>query len=227
MPEQLTFSLPAKEALGREDYFVSDANHLAVAAVENWAEWPLRKLVLVGPAASGKTHLAQVWAGEVGARVLAAGALDTDPTGLATGPMVIEDIDTIAGDRAAETTLFHLHNLMQSEGHPLLMTSSKAPGRLRFGLADVQSRMEGTSLATLDAPDDALLMALVMKMFADRQIALPPDVLAYAMPRLERSFGAARAFVEGVDGRALAEQRPIGKGLARDVLAEMGQEHDR
>lgn len=223
MPEQLAFSLPAKEALGREDYFVSDANAMAVAAVEAWESWPLRKLVLVGPTGSGKTHLAMVWARETGAAVVDAQDLN-DPTGLAQGPLVVEDLDQITGDRAAETQAFHLHNLMQEAGHPLLVTSALAPARMDFALPDLKSRMEGTSLATLEALDDALLMALVMKMFADRQIALKPDLLSYILPRLPRSFDAVRGFVEAMDARALAEKRPIGKGLARDVLAQISAE---
>ena len=220
MSEQLAFSLPAKEALGREDYFVSGANALAVSAVEKWANWPLNKLVLIGPPGSGKTHLAMVWAQETGARVVSADALD-DPVDLARGPLVVEDLHLITGDRAAETQTFHLHNLMQEGGYPMLMTSATAPARMKFALPDLKSRMEGTSIATLEALDDALLMALVMKMFADRQIALKPDLLSYVMPRLPRSFDAVRGFVETMDARALAEKRPIGKGLARDVLAEI------
>ncbi|WP_298257286.1 DnaA/Hda family protein [uncultured Litoreibacter sp.] len=220
MPEQLAFSLPAKEALGREDYFVSDANALAVSAVEDWANWPLNKLVLVGPAGAGKTHLAMVWAQEADAQVVLAQALH-EPMALARGALVVEDLHKIAGDRAQETQLFHLHNLMQEAGHPLLVTSAVAPARLDLVLPDLKSRMSGTSVAKLEALDDMLLMALVMKMFSDRQIAIKPDLLSYVMPRLPRSFEAVRGFVEGMDARALAEKRPIGKGLARDVLAEM------
>lgn len=220
MSQQLAFSLPAKEALGREDYFISGANALAVAAVENWANWPLSKMVLVGPAGSGKTHLAMVWAQDAGARLISAATIE-DPAGLAQGPLVVEDLQLIAGDRAAETQLFHLHNLMQEGGHAMLVTSGVAPARLSFEVPDLKSRMAGTSVATLEALDDMLLMALVMKMFSDRQIAIKPDLLNYVMPRLPRSFEAVREFVETMDMRALAEKRPIGKGLARDVLEEI------
>jgi chromosomal replication initiation ATPase DnaA len=218
--EQLAFSLPAKDALGREDYFVSDANALAVAAVENWPNWPLNKLILVGPSGAGKTHLAMVWAQDAGARVVSATSL-VDPVALAQGPLVVEDLHRITGNRDAETQAFHLHNLMQEGEHPLLVTSSMAPARMDFVVPDLKSRMSGTSVAMLEALDDMLLMALVMKMFSDRQIAIKPDLLNYVMPRLPRSFEAVRGFVETMDVRALAEKRPIGKGLARDVLAEI------
>ncbi|MEP3345559.1 MAG: DnaA/Hda family protein [Litoreibacter sp.] len=220
MSEQLAFTLPAKEALGREDYFVADANALAVAAVEDWANWPLNKLILVGPSGAGKTHLAMVWAQDAGARVVSARDL-ADPVDLAQGPLVVEDLHRIVGVRDSEVQAFHLHNLMQEGAHPLLVTTATAPARMDFALPDLQSRMSGTSVAKLEALDDMLLMALVMKMFSDRQIAIKPDLLNYVMPRLPRSFEAVRGFVEAMDVRALAEKRPIGKGLARDVLAEI------
>jgi len=141
---------------------------------------------------------------------------------MAHGPLVVEDIDHIAGDRAAQTALFHLHNLMAERGHPLLLTSAVPPARASFSLPDLQSRMSGTAVSGIEAMDDALMMALVMKMFADRQIALKPDVLAYALPRLPRNYAAVRQFVERTDTRALSEGRPLGKGLIREILGELG-----
>lgn len=220
MAEQLTFALPAKEALGREDYFVSDANALAVAAVENWANWPLGKLVLVGGRGAGKTHLAMVWAKEVGAEVVKASTLSA-PEAIAKGPVVVEDIEEIVGNTQVETAMFHLHNLMAERGYPLLMTSSVAPSRLGSSLPDLQSRLAGTSVAVIEMLDDALLMALVVKMFTDRQIALKPEVLTYALPRLPRDYDAVRRFVDLTDSRALSEGRSVGKGLMREVLAEL------
>ena len=48
MATQLSFDLPSKTALGREDFFVSPANAAAVALIESWPDWPSRKLLLTG-----------------------------------------------------------------------------------------------------------------------------------------------------------------------------------
>ncbi|MEM7470764.1 MAG: DnaA/Hda family protein [Pseudomonadota bacterium] len=217
MPEQLAFPLPIKTALGRDNFFVSAANQLAVATLEDAALWPNGKLILCGPVASGKTHLACVWAGEAGARIVAATALPTLDLGQgALGPLVVEDIDQLAASE--ETTLFHLHNLMLAEGRPLLMTTTRPPGQLDIALPDLMSRLQGTALVTLDAPDDALLSVVLCKLFADRQITISGGLLDYILPRLERSFAAARAFVDEMDRRALSEGKPIGKRLAGEIL---------
>lgn len=219
MAQQLVFSLSTKPALGRDNFFVSEANSLAVAALERTETWPNGKLILFGPPASGKTHLAHVWAGETGARIIAAtGLAARDIASEAGGPLVVEDIDRMQPDD--EVALFHLHNLMLAEGQALLMTSAAAAGALGVALPDLLSRLQGTTLVALHPPDDALLGVVLMKMFADRQITLPGGLLDYVLPRLERSFAAARAFADALDQRALQTGKPIGKRLAGEILKE-------
>ena len=219
MAEQLAFPLPRLEARGRADFFVSAANALAVRQVEGWRGWPLGKLVLIGPEGAGKSHLAAVWSDMAGARMVAARDLaGADLPGLAQGALAVEDADRIAGDPAGERALFHLHNLMAEGGRALLLTA-RAPAR-RWGLTlpDLASRMEGTAVATLEALDDALLSALLVKLFADRQIAPPPRLVDYCLKRMERSFAAAQRLVADLDARSLATGRPIGTALAGEIL---------
>lgn len=150
MAEQLPLNLPARTALGRGDFFVTEANALALAEIDGWRSWPAGKLVLVGPAGAGKTHLAHVWAKESGARILPASRLaEADIPALGEGPVVVEDADRIAGDRPAEEALFHLHNLALAERQPLLITASLPPSRWPLSLPDLASRMQGSPVARL------------------------------------------------------------------------------
>ena len=218
MSQQLPLELPAREARGRDDFFVSPSNAEAVAAIESWTDWPLGKLVLAGPEGSGKSHLAHVWAGLTGAEIVAAAALDeaTLPA-LAAQGVAVEDVPHIAGT-PQETTLFHLHNMALAEGVPLLLTGAGRPARWGLRLADLQSRIEGTRLVTIAPPDDALLTQLLAKLFTDRQIEPDPSLLTYLTPRIERSFAAAAAFVAALDRAALAAKRPVTMRLARELL---------
>jgi chromosomal replication initiation ATPase DnaA len=216
---QLSFDLPARTALGREDFFVSPANAQAVALIEGWHDWPSRKLLLAGPSGAGKTHLAHVWAGLSGARIVRAAALPgADISTLATGPVAVEDAHAIARDRAAEEALFHLHNLVLAEGHALLITAREAPALWGLGLPDLASRMAGTLMERLGPPDDALLAALLFKLFADRQLSPTPDTVPYLVRRIERSFDAAHEVVAALDARALDKGRAITRALAAEVL---------
>lgn len=220
MAEQLSFPIAVKPALGRDDFFVSEANQMAVALLEDHTTWPQGKMVLVGPEGAGKTHLSHVWAGEVSATICLANALPTsDIDALAQGPVVVEDIDLIAGDMPAETGLFHLHNLAAANAQPLLMTTKSAPSRTEFHLKDLQSRMSAASIARIEPMDDALLTAMLMKLFADRQINIPSNLLSYILPRLPRNYASAQSFVSQLDETALREKRPIGIALAREIIA--------
>jgi chromosomal replication initiation ATPase DnaA len=219
MAEQLSFDLPVRAALGREDFFVSPANAEAVAMVEGWQGWPSHKLILTGPAGAGKTHLAHVWAGLSGAGIVAARDLGgCDIAHLGQGCTVVEGADAVAGDSAAEAALFHLHNLTLAEGGALLVTARTPPHLWGLTLPDLASRLQGTLHAALGAPDDALLSAVLMKLFADRQLSPSPDTIPYLARRMERSFRAAEDVVADLDAAALAQHRPITRPLAAQVL---------
>lgn len=220
MPEQLAFELPLRAARGREDFFVSEANALALAQIDTWRDWAGGKLVLVGPKGSGKTHLAHVWAADSGAEIITARNLvGADIMGLCrAGAVVVEDIEKIAGTRPAEEALFHLHNLLLAEGGRLLVTARNAPNTWAITLPDLASRMQGTVTATLSPPDDSLLAALLVKLFNDRQLTVDLSLITYLLGRMERSFAAAQALVSELDHRALATGRKPGRRLAAEIL---------
>jgi chromosomal replication initiation ATPase DnaA len=218
-PRQLALDLPVRRATGRDAFFVAAPNALALAEIDRWRDWPAGKLALVGPEGAGKSHLAAVWAAEAGAAVKAA----ADLSGAAALPrhLVVEDADRVAGDDAAERRLLHLHNGVLEAGGRLLLTARTAPARWPVALPDLASRLAATPVARIEAPDDALLAAVLVKLFEDRQLAVTPDLVAYCVRRMERSFAAAQALVAALDARALATGRTPGRRLAAEVLDEM------
>ena len=224
MTRQLAFDLPHREARGRGDFFVSDSNAAALAAVEGWRDWLGRKLVLVGPAGAGKSHLVQVWADLAGADILYGGALDDAHPGAYAGRNVaLDDAEAIAGSPDREEAAFHLHNMVLAEGGHLLVTAAQPPGRWGLALEDLASRMQGTTVVTIAPPDEALLSAVLLKLFADRQIEVGPDIVSYLGARMDRSFAAAREVVARIDAAARAAGKPVGQKLVREVL-EAGRE---
>jgi chromosomal replication initiation ATPase DnaA len=219
MAEQLAFDLPIVTAFGRDDFFVSAANSEAVAAIENWRLWPLNKLVLAGPAGAGKSHLSQIWAGMLDIDVFRAQD-DWDIEDI-DGAACVEDLQEIAGNRAIEEKLFHLHNLQAQKGMPFLMTGRGVPRDWNIALPDLASRIMGSHLVQLGAPDDTLLAAVLLKQLADRQVQIEPGVVDYILRRAERSFARMRVLVVLLDQKSLQLKKPVGQRMVRDVIALM------
>ena len=206
----------------REDFIVSDANSTAFGLVAG-GDWQDGRLVLVGPSSSGKSHLASVWAREagvpiVGARDLADMGFDDIP---AAAGMAVDDADRVASRPDLEESLHHLLNHVFQSGGRMLLAAREPPANWPIRLPDLRSRLEAASLAVIGRPDDRLLTGILVKLFADRRVAVPPGVVEYVVPRMERSFAAAVRIVEGIDRRSLVEGRRISRRLAADVLNGM------
>jgi len=204
---------------------VSPANGIALSLVENTNDWSLGKMLLIGPSKSGKTHLAHVWADQTGAEIVQASELPRyDIPTLAGQPhLIVEDVDQIAKNTAAQEALFHLHNLLLAQNGLLLLTGTGAPDSWGISLPDLASRLEGTPLAALDAPDDQLLSMVLLKLFDDRQLSPAPAVLSYLVSRMDRSFEMAGDVVDQMDKIALRDRKSISRGVARAALDNLGK----
>jgi len=220
-PKQRALDLPHRPALGSEDFLVAPSNEDAVAWLDRWPVWPNGMLALYGPPGCGKSHLAMVFARRTGAPVHAASALiEGDPADLmANGEaLVIEDGEGLI---RAEV-LFHIINAARHLGRTLLLTGRTPPSRWPVGLADLASRLASVSAVEIHKPDDSLMAAVLVKLFADRQIRLPGEALPYLLTRMERSFASARLLVAEADRLSLEGGRPVTLPLLRDVLDASG-----
>nr|WP_281501651.1 DnaA/Hda family protein [Kordiimonas laminariae] len=199
------------------DFIVSDSNAEAFSLLDNIDEWPSHVAAVVGAKASGKSHLSQAWAHEVGAVFFGEDIVISElPAG---SVIVFEDADKAGLD---DDTFFHLFNWIKEIGAKLLITSELEPNRWNVGLPDLKSRLATIPVANIKEPDDELLMVLLIKLFSDRQLQVDMNVIRYILPRIERSFQAVMAFVEELDSMALADKRKITKTLAKQCLDKRG-----
>jgi len=218
-PRQLALALGYSESFAREDFLEGPPNAAALALIDNWPDWPNRVMALVGPAGSGKSHLAAIWAEETGARFLSMRGAEIAqlPSVLATGALVVEDFAEGGFDEAA---LFHLLNLAQQEGAYVLLTARTPPAGWSIGLPDLGSRLRAIPVVTLSSPDDRLLRAVIVKLFADRQLAVDENLVAFLVARMERSFPAARSAVDHLDREAMRQKRPVSRALAAELYRD-------
>jgi len=219
---QLVLDLPHRPALGRGDFLVAAGNEAAVAWIDRWPDWPAPGLALYGPAGSGKTHLAAVWQARSGATPLTADMLTAarPAAGWGASPRwVLEDGEAALAGRAAEEALFHLYNRLTAGGGHILLTGRLPPARWPVGLRDLGSRLAALPSVEIKPPDDKMLTALFRKLFRDRQLDVPGELILYLVQRIERSCAAVAAAVETLDRASLARRRPVTLPLAREALA--------
>jgi chromosomal replication initiation ATPase DnaA len=216
-PRQLPLDLPIETRLEAEDFLISPSNEIAFHYLEKWPNWPDRVLLLTGPEASGKSQLAAVWSAQSRAWTEKASdiVLDRVPHLVSSGALVIEDCDQSTLD---EHAMFHLVNAARERGTYLLLTARKGPMEWNIKTPDLISRLRLAPEVKIDRPDDALLNAVLFKLFIDRQLVIDTTIIAFIQGRIERSIAAARDFVERLDREGLARGKPITRSLAAQLL---------
>ena len=224
-PRQLAFDLPLDPRYGREDFLVSPSNERAYGLIERWPDWPDRVLHLTGPKGSGKSHLASIWATSAHAWTIDAFEVSGErvPHLVSNGALVVEDADRGERDEAA---LFHLLNLSRERGAYLLLTGAAAADAWGIRTPDLLSRLRLAPSVTLDPPDDALLKAVLVKLFVDRQLVVDTSVVDFVALRIERSLARAADIVKALDREALSRGRRITRAMAAEILGQLPESGD-
>ena len=181
-----------------EDFLISDANRAAFDHLKRWSIWPVMATLVTGPRKSGRSLLGRLFVRKTGGRLFDNG----------------EDHD--------EEAIFHAWNEAQSSRRPLLIVADAPPPIWQVTLPDLRSRLAATPHVALGDPDDRLIGDLIVKLLGDRGIAVPPELPAYIVPRIERSYMAVQQVVAALDRAALSHHRRMTVAMARRALSESG-----
>ncbi len=221
LSRQLTLDLTTPPAHSRADFLPAQANAAALATLDQPQAWPQGRMLLIGPEGAGKTHMAAFWAAENGARRLSAASLRPDAADLLAvegGALVVEDADHAGFAAGAEQALFHLWNLCGARECLLLLTARTPPRDWGLVLPDLRSRMDAMPQVRLGPPDEGLLAAVLVKLFADRQLTVPAGLIDWLVLHMDRDLGLARRLVAAMDRAAMAEKGPITRRIAAELL---------
>lgn len=213
----------------RENYVVSEANKDAITTIDSWMQSSQLQLILCGGPAAGKTHLASIisiemngtWWMDVERAVEGAGSDGAHSGALGSGGdvLIVDDAHLIDDPQL----LFRLIEASKERNQRLVLVGRGQPIEWARALKDLETRLEAMPRIHVPEPDEALLLAVVEKLFADRQLKVSPAVCKFAVPRLPRTFEAARAFVRAAEAHATENQRPITKLLAGNVIKALSE----
>jgi chromosomal replication initiation ATPase DnaA len=225
MPEasrsaQLALELAGEPSHGAEDFLVGPSNEDAYGLIESWPAWADPALVLVGPEGSGKTHLAAIWARFSHAWRVPIGDVTAMrvPELASGGALVIEDCERGPIDEAA---LFHLLNLIRARAGSVMLTARTPPDHWGVTTPDLLSRLRLAPSVQIRHPDDALLKALLVKLFLDRQLIVDTSVIDAVALRIPRSFAQARAVVHAIDRASLERSRRVTRAFAAEYADKL------
>jgi chromosomal replication initiation ATPase DnaA len=222
---QLAFDLSRAPQFGRDNFLVSSCNEAAFRLIDAWPNWPASALLVIGPPGSGKSHLAAIFSVRTQAAIIAVTQVSAcaDLTALAAQPaLVVEDADQI--EASDEASLFHLFNLTRESKTAMLLTARHGPESWGLRTADLLSRLRLCPSVELSAPDDALLEAVIVKLFFDRQVTVDAEIISFIMLHIDRSLDAVRRFVDLLDREALARGVPVTKSLVRELSQAIAAE---
>ncbi len=222
---QIAFNFAPHPYLGREDFMVAKCNFEAVQTVDSWPEWPFFAVCLYGPSGCGKTHLSRIFSDRVSVLTHFPYKIPSIKAQNLTMEMpfelfarhrclIIEDLDNQINQEA----MFHLYNLYRNEGGNILFTSTQAPARWAFSLADLQSRLNIVPAIAIDEPDDELLSALIVKLFSDRQLMISPELVNYMVKNMQRSFTYCNKLVAEIDQISLMRKRAISLPIIKEAI---------
>ena len=218
--QQANLPFEASPDYSRESFLVSDCNREALTWIDAWPDWSVGNLYLYGPAGSGKTHLAHLWARSTQAVFLDQAKLGAESSAQLTAKGSAFILDGLKAGYD-ETGLFHLLNHLRETKAPLLITATLPPLQQGIALPDLASRLQAMPIAALSSPDDALASAMLVKLFHDRQLRVAPEVIDYILPRIERSFDAIQKLVNLLDQEALRQHKNITVPFVRSLMESL------
>ncbi|HET7843962.1 MAG TPA: DnaA regulatory inactivator Hda [Xanthomonadales bacterium] len=211
----------------RFEAFVAGDNAAAIASVEHAARERGAPWVFVsGPEGSGKTHLliaACQAAGDARVQYLPLGALAASADGALSALddfelVCVDDVQAIAGNRAAEVALFDAFNRGRARGATMLFAGRQPAARLPLSLPDLASRLSSCVQAVLKPLDEPTRRHVLRERALARGVELDDAVLDFLFRRHSRDLGSLFELLDRLDRESLAQQRRVTVPFLRRII---------
>ena len=208
--KQTFFNYNLKTELNIDNFIVSSSNVNAFQILinQNFS----KNIFLYGPDKSGKTHLGLIWKKNNSALLY-----NNNLTDLINNKknVFIDDLF----HNLDEEEMFHIINHCNNNNLKILITSNQKLNNYNFSLKDLSSRLKIFDSASIDLPDDKLLMNLMIKLLSDKQIIIKnADIFHYILKRVHRSYEKVFLLIENIDKLSLEKKRQLTIPLIKDLI---------
>jgi chromosomal replication initiation ATPase DnaA len=215
IPSQAALSFPPLEPENASNFLSFASNRIAQALLDDPASWPQSTLLLTGEVASGKSHLARLWAERFGALCPASITAGSSVLNARTAPLVVDPVDASVSDRV----LFQL--LEQSrlgEAGPLLLIARNTPVHWPIGLGDLRSRLAAIGHASIGSADDQELTALFHEFLRRWGVGRDDRLATYVLARIDRTRAALYEFTARLNHCAYERNCRVSLSLASELI---------
>tara|TARA_B100000579_G_C22835538_1_gene858512 strand:+ start:1373 stop:2032 length:660 start_codon:yes stop_codon:yes gene_type:complete len=214
--EQLLINFNFKKDYLKQNFFVSSSNSYAFNILDSWPKWVKKSINLCGEKYSGKSHLAKIFQQKTSCLNVNSNEFSNETLVKfkTKQALIIEDFD----NKISEELFYSLFNIIEQENKYLLITSIKPLNNYNFKLNDLISRINNCLSIKLEAPDDELIYALIVKNFSDRQISIDKKLIDYIIKRINRSYNDIFLFIYKIDQLSLQKGIPINLKIIKKAL---------
>ena len=208
--EQTFFNYGFKPKMDNDNFFVGDSNLNAYNFLIKYNN--NKKIYLIGPMKSGKTHLALIWQNKYDA-ILYKNNFD-EVINLKKNIL----IDNLFSN-LIEENIFHIINHCNLNKLKILITSNTPLNKKKINLNDLSSRLKTFHNISIDLPDDQLLINLMIKLFHDRQIIVKnPEIFNYIIKRVHRSYEKVFNLIVDIDKLLFKKNKQLTIPLIKELI---------
>jgi len=201
---QQTLPLKFLPSYGRHDFIIGESNIEAVKWVDNFSKSKVNGLVLIGPIASGKSHLISTLKNKY--KILEAEEINEEKINiLELKDLIIENIEKIEN----HSFFLHVINVVKEKNFKVLLTSRLPIKELDIKLEDLKSRLLAYSHSKILLPTDDVLRGIIIKISKDKGLLLSDNVINYILSHLERSYSIINSFITDLDELSLIKKKKI------------------
>ena len=201
---QQTLPLKLLPSYDRHDFIVGASNLEAVKWVNNFSKSKINGLVIIGPTASGKSHLISTLKNKY--KILEAEEINEEKINiLELKDLIIENIEKIKN----HYFFLHIINLIKEKNFKVLLTSRLPIKELNIRLEDLKSRLLAYSHSKILLPTDDVLRGIIIKISKDKGLLLSDTVINYILSHIERSYSIINIFINELDDLSLIRKKKV------------------